>query len=91
MVGLSRYRDGARARRFSTEATLGALEAHPLAAPVTSEARPILRGLFGAPFAHGTAMAIQASVGLEEPAMIAAACAALSAELLVAWDPGRRR
>ena len=69
-------------------ADLRALEAHPTAGPVTSEARALLRRLFGTASAHGTAMAVQASVGLEEPATIAAACAALAAELLDAWEPG---
>lgn len=69
-------------------ATLADLEAHPIAGAVTREARALLSRLFGTPSAHGAAMAVRASVGVEEPATIAAACAALAAELLVAWEAG---
>jgi hypothetical protein len=67
-------------------ATLAGLERHPLAGPVTEEARSHLRRLFGTPEAHGAAMAVRASVALEEPATIARACAALAAELRAAWE-----
>jgi len=69
-------------------ATLAALEAHTVAGAVTSESRTLLRRLFGTRSAHGAAMAVQASVGIEEPATIAGACAALTAELLLAWEAG---
>jgi hypothetical protein len=67
-------------------ATLAGLEAHAVAVPVTREARPLLRHLFGSLSAHGAAMAVRASVGVEESATIAAACAALAVELLDAWE-----
>ena len=65
---------------------LAGLEAHPIAGEVTREARQHLQRLFGTPAAHGAAMAVRASVGIEEPATIAAACAALASELLQAWE-----
>ncbi|OGQ78069.1 MAG: hypothetical protein A2289_21270 [Deltaproteobacteria bacterium RIFOXYA12_FULL_58_15] len=67
-------------------ATLAGLERHALAGASTSEARPYLRRLFGRRDAHGAAMAVRASVGLEDPATIAGACAVLANELLVAWE-----
>jgi hypothetical protein len=67
-------------------ATLARLERHALAGPITGEARTYLRRLFGKRDAHGTAMAVRASVGLEDPATIAGACAVLANELLVAWE-----
>ena len=72
-------------------ATLADLEAHPIAGAVTREARALLSRLFGTPSAHGAAMAVRASVGVEEPDTIAAACAALAAELLIAWEAGLAR
>jgi hypothetical protein len=68
---------------------LARLEQHALAGTVTGEARKHLRHLFGTPEAHGAAMAVRASVGLEEPATIAGACVALATELLAAWDAAR--
>jgi hypothetical protein len=68
--------------------TLANLEAHPIAGAVTTEARDLLRRLFGTPIAHGAAMAVRASVGVTESATIAAACTALASELLVAWEEG---
>jgi hypothetical protein len=56
--------------------------------PEYVEARRVLRRLFGSPSAHGAAMAVRASVGIEESATIAAACAALAAELLDIWEAG---
>jgi hypothetical protein len=67
-------------------ATLVRLEAHPNAGAVTSEARPLLRRLFATPSGHGTDMAVRASLGLEEPATIRSACAALATELLRVWE-----
>lgn len=67
-------------------ATLAELEAHPLAGPVTREARILLRVLFGTRTAHGIAMAIRASVGVEDPATVAAACVLLCGELLDVWE-----
>jgi hypothetical protein len=67
-------------------ATLASLESQALAGAVTGEARKHLRRLFGAPHAHGAAMAVRASVGVEEPATIAGACVALANELLGAWE-----
>ena len=72
-------------------ATLAELEAHPIAGVVTREARALLSRLFGTPSAHGAAMAVRASVGVEEPATIAAACAALAAELFVTWEAALAR
>lgn len=67
-------------------AVLAGLEAHPIVGAVTREARALLRRLFGTSSAHAAAMAVRASVGVEEPDTIAAACAALAGELLVAWE-----
>jgi hypothetical protein len=67
-------------------AILAGLERHTLAGPITTEARPYLRRLFGTRDAHGVAMAVRAAVGLEDAATIAGACAALANELLSAWD-----
>ncbi|MCK6575791.1 hypothetical protein L6V77_32445 [Myxococcota bacterium] len=70
-------------------ATLAGLERHAFAGPVTGEARRHLRRLFGTRSAHGAAMAIRASVGIEEAATIAGACVALGTELLAAWEAER--
>jgi hypothetical protein len=67
-------------------ATLATLECHPVAGPVTHEARAHLPRLFGTQRAHGVAMAIRASVGLEDAATITASCAALTNELFLAWE-----
>jgi len=67
-------------------ATLAGLERHALAGPVTQEARAYLRRLFGARDAHGAAMAVRASVGVEDAATIAGACEALANQLLAAWE-----
>lgn len=67
-------------------ATLAELERHTLAGPVTQEARAHLQRLFGTPAAHGSAMAVRASVGVEEAATIAGACAVLANELLGLWE-----
>jgi len=69
--------------------TLAGLERDSLAGVVTEEARAHLRRLFGTPSAYGAAMAIRASVGVEEPATIAGACVALAMELLTAWEAER--
>lgn len=66
-------------------ATLAGLERHTLAGPITGAARPYLRHLFGTRDAHGAAMAVRATRGLEDAATIAGACAALANELLAAW------
>lgn len=70
-------------------ATLTGLERHTLAGPITREARSYLRHLFGTRDAHGAAMAVRATVGLEDAATIASACAALANELLTAWNSTR--
>jgi hypothetical protein len=49
---------------------------------VASEAVDHLRSLFGAVASPGTAMAVQATEGLEDRAVIAASCVALTADLL---------
>jgi hypothetical protein len=54
-------------------ATLVGLERHVVAGPVTQEARLYLRQLFGTQTAHGVAMAVRASVGVEDAATIAGA------------------
>jgi hypothetical protein len=70
-------------------ATLAGLERHALAGTATGEALLHLRRLFGTPQAHGVAMAVRASVALEEPATIAGACVALAMELIAAWQAER--
>lgn len=66
--------------------TLASLERHAIAGAVTVEARPHLRRLFGTTDGHGTAMAVAATVGVEEAASIAAACVTLTNDLLSAWE-----
>lgn len=66
--------------------TLVALERHEVAGPVTGEARAFLRGLFGARDAHGSAMAVRASRGVEDADTIAGACETLAVRLLSAWE-----
>lgn len=67
-------------------ATLAGLERHEIAGPITGEARPFLRSLFGTQKAHGTAMAVRASHEVENPDTISGACVALAASLLAAWE-----
>jgi hypothetical protein len=67
-------------------ATLAVLEQHAIAGVVTSEARSHLRRLFGSSSGHGATMAVRATVGVEEADTIAAACVALTNELLRAWE-----
>lgn len=66
--------------------TLAGLERHEIAGPITGEARPFLRSLFGTQAAHGTAMAVRASYEVENAATIAQACETLAARLLSAWE-----
>jgi hypothetical protein len=57
-----------------------------MAGNVTREAHQQLRHLFGTRSAHGAAMAVQASIGVEAPETIAGSCAALANELLDIWE-----
>jgi len=66
--------------------TLTGLEKHPVAGAVTLEARAYLRRLFASRNAHGAALAVRASAGLEEAAAIAVSCEVLALSLLAAWD-----
>jgi hypothetical protein len=66
--------------------SLAGLEEHPMAGNVTREAHQQLRHLFGTRSAHGAAMAVQASIGVEAPETIAGSCAALANELLDIWE-----
>jgi hypothetical protein len=70
-------------------ATLAALEAHPIAGAVTREAHAHLHRLFAKPSAYGPAMAVRATVGLEDPATIAASCVVLASDLRSAWAAHR--
>ena len=65
--------------------TLARLERHPIAGATTQGARAHLPHLFGTQGAHGVAMAVRASVGVEAAATIAASCEVLANELLRAW------
>ena len=65
--------------------TLAVLETHPVAGAVTREAHTFLVRLFGEPTAHGVAMAVRATVGVEESTTIAVMCSVLANQLLVAW------
>jgi hypothetical protein len=67
--------------------SLIALETHPVAGPVTRRARPYLEQLFGTRNGHGIAMAVRASVGVENSATIAGSCEVLAKELLRVWIP----
>lgn len=66
--------------------TLARLECHEIAGPITNEARPFLRNLFGKQDAHGTAMAVRASHEIEDAATIAQSCETLATRLLSAWE-----
>lgn len=66
--------------------TLAGLERHEVAGPITGEARPFLRSLFGTQDAHGTAMAVRASRDVEDTATISGACETLATRLLSAWE-----
>lgn len=66
--------------------TLARLEHHAMAGPVTKEARQYLRRLFGTRDAHGVAMAVRASVEVEDADTIALACETLANRLLVVWE-----
>lgn len=66
--------------------TLADLERQPVAGTITREARSHLPHLFGSETAHGIAMAIRASVGVESPATIAASCQVLANELVQTWE-----
>lgn len=70
-------------------ATLSLLEAHPVAAAVTREARAQLRALFADRGGHGAQLAVRASAGLEDAAAIALSCEVLARRLLVAWGDAR--
>ena len=75
---------GADLRRIG--ATLAELERHAVAGDVTGEARTMLDRLFGSRTSFGAAMAVRASVGLEDPATIAASCEVLARSLLSTWE-----
>lgn len=66
-------------------AKLHALCVEPLSRRVTLEARDQLTRLFGGRDGFGTVMAIQATVGIEDPETIAASCEVLASELLRNW------
>ena len=70
---------------------LAALERDPIAGLVTQEARGHFQRLFVDRSGHGTAMAVQATVGLEDPATIAGSCAALASALAEAWRAAPNR
>lgn len=65
---------------------LAGLERHEVAGPITAEARPLLRSLFGTKAAHGTAMAVRASHEVEDAATIGQACEVLASRLLSTWE-----
>jgi hypothetical protein len=65
----------ARLKRLRTDSVSGA---------VTEDALVRLRDLFGTTDAPATQMAVDATAGLEDPATIAASCAALAADVLEA-------
>lgn len=66
----------------SIASTLRVLQEHAIAADVTREAIQYLRDWFSTRSAPGTVMAVRATERLEDPATIAASCAALTEELL---------
>lgn len=66
-------------------ARLAELTRHPIAGPVTGQARGLLDALFGTRDGIGAQMAVRASVGLEDEIAIAASCEALSRRVLAAW------
>jgi hypothetical protein len=70
---------------------LAALERDPIAGLVTQEARGHFQRLFVDRSGHGTAMAVQATVGLEDPATIAGSCAALASALAEPWRAAPNR
>jgi hypothetical protein len=78
-------------RGVSTEAHpagLGRTLADPVSHAVTHEAVGLLRSLFGAPSATGTAMAVRATEGLEDAATVRGSCEALASHLIEAMGGG---
>ena len=67
--------------------TLQKLTQHPVAGPVSREARTFLGDLFGDRDAPGAHMTARASVGLEDEAAIRLSCEALARRLLGVWKP----
>jgi hypothetical protein len=65
--------------------TLAKLAEHPIAGDVTRQARAFLQDHFGDREGIGAQMAVRASVGLEDGAVIAISCEALARRLLGAW------
>jgi hypothetical protein len=65
--------------------TLAELEVDSVAGAVTREARTHLEVLFAHRDAHGARMAVRASAGLEDAAVIALSCEALARRLLATW------
>lgn len=63
-------------------ARLRRLLADDVSRAVTGDALTRLRELFGTPDAPGVRMAVDATAGLEDPAILAASCAALATEVL---------
>lgn len=61
---------------------LDRLRRNDTSATVTAEAFAMLRDLFGSPRSPGSEMVVRATERLEDPAVIAASCAALTVELL---------
>jgi len=77
-------------RGVSTEAlarSIRRLLADSLSATVSDEAIEFLRRDFGSEAAQGTLMSVRATEGLEDPEVLAASCAALTADLLSALGP----
>jgi hypothetical protein len=70
-------------------ARLTALETDPIAGAVTREARTHFQELFAERDAHGAQMAVRASAGLEDAAVIALSCEVLARRLLAAWRARR--
>ena len=69
--------------------TLTSLEKDPICGAVTIEACVHLKHLFGSRRGHGSALAVQASAGLEDAATLAGSCEALAQDLLTAWGSDR--
>lgn len=65
-------------------AKISALTQDPLASAATLASLDRLRELFGTEVAAGSQMAVRATALLEDPATIAASCAALASDLLAA-------
>ena len=82
--------DVLRLLRFAETAPLATslmrLARHPLAGPVTQQARTMLVDLFADRNGVGAQMAVRASAGLENGPAIAQSCEVLARSLLVSWQ-----